>query len=212
MSEKPAASLASADMARKNKRTMMWFAGGAVFMLLLSFASVPLYSLFCKVTGFGGQTQVAKVAPQTILDREITVRFNTDVSPELPWQFHSTMPSIKVKLGEVRDLMYVTENKTNNPYTGISVYNVLPERAGLYFNKIVCFCFAEKKLEPHERAEFPVQFFIDPAMAKDTLMDDVNTITLSYTFFSSKSPKLAKAQASFEAWQTRMLEAIKASP
>lgn len=193
----------------KNKKTGRRLALIVLAMLALTAISVPLYSVFCRATGLGGATQVAKAAPVQVLDRTVTIRFNTDVEPGLPWSFQSESPPVKVRLGEVRQLLFAASNHGDKSYDGVSLYNVLPERAGLYFNKIQCFCFDAKTLKPGEHAEFPVQFFVDPALAKDPLMDGVDTITLSYTFFSAKSSHLKQAQAAFDAWQKRMIEMLK---
>lgn len=193
----------------KNKKMGRRLGLVVLAMLGLTAISVPLYSVFCRATGLGGATQQAQKGPDNVLNRMVTVRFNTDVEPGLPWTFHSETPPVKVKLGEVRQLLFAAQNNGAKSYDGISLYNVLPERAGLYFNKIQCFCFDAKTLKPGESAEFPVQFFVDPAMAKDPLMDGVDTITLSYTFFSAKSSKLKQAQAAFDAWQKRMVEMLK---
>jgi cytochrome c oxidase assembly protein subunit 11 len=197
------------SLQEKNKKLARRLGFTALFMVGLAFASVPLYSLFCKATGFGGLTQVAERAPGTTSERTVTVRYNTDVAPGLPWEFRAVSLPVTVKLGEVKQLLFTAKNDGSKDYKGISIYNVLPERAGLYFNKIQCFCFDEETLKAGETAEFPVQFFVDPAMADDPLMADVKTITLSYTFFSSKSPKLKQAQAAFDAWQSRLIEEIR---
>lgn len=163
----------------------------AAAMLALSFASVPLYRMFCQVTGFGGTTQRANeltaAEDREITDRELTVRFNADVHRELPWYFRPLQVQVKVKVGENAMAYYESRNKTENPIIGMATYNVTPDKAGKYFNKIACFCFDEQTLKAHERVEMPVLFYIDPAFAKDPAMDDVTTITLSYTFFRFKN-------------------------
>lgn len=162
----------------------------AVAMLGMAFASVPLYRMFCQKTGFGGTTQVA-IAPSTVIgEREITVRFNADVHRDLPWKFRPLQTQIVVKVGENALAYYESENISNEPIVGMATYNVTPDKAGIYFNKIACFCFDEQLLNPKQRVLMPVTFFIDPAFAEDEEMRDVKTITLSYTFFKYKSTSI----------------------
>lgn len=166
----------------------------AASMLALSFASVPLYRMFCQVTGFGGTTQRAPVGfdglgdskGREVTDRELTVRFNADVHRGLPWEFRPLQVQMKVRVGENAMAYYESRNKTSTPIVGMATYNVTPDKAGKYFSKIACFCFEEQTLQAHQHVEMPVLFYIDPAFAKDPAMDDVKTITLSYTFFKFK--------------------------
>ena len=155
----------------------------AVGMLLLAYASVPLYRLFCQVTGYNGTTQEAKQAPGKILTRQITVDFNADVAPGLPWEFKPGEKSHKVHVGEQALSWFVAHNSANTSVTGHAVYNVVPFKAGAYFVKIACFCFTEQTLAAGSRVNMPVSFYIDPAIMDDPDMNDVKTITLSYTFF-----------------------------
>jgi cytochrome c oxidase assembly protein subunit 11 len=196
------------NLVQQNRRMGIRLAVLGGVMLLVSFASVPLYEMFCKATGFGGTTQVAKNAPTEISDRRITIRFNTDVAPGLDWKFKTETREINVRLGEVSNVLYKVTNQGGNA-VGVAVYQVQPERAGIYFNKIQCFCFNQEPLGKGQEAKLPVQFFIDSAMAKDPQLEDVKTITLSYTFFPAKSPKLAEAQEAYDAYEKRRLEAIK---
>lgn len=196
----------------KNRRLGAVLGLGALFMVGLSFASVPLYGLFCKVTGLGGKAVQAQALPDAALGREITVRLNTDVAPGLPWDFKGETQALKVKIGDIHQLHYAVTNRSNADGIGVSVYNVQPTRAGLYFNKVQCFCFDEMPLKAGETNTPVVQFFIDPAFAKDPELRDVNTITLSYTFFSSKHPRLAEAKKKFEGEQQRLLEITKSLP
>lgn len=152
-------------------------------MLALAYASVPLYRLFCQKTGYGGTTQVAKAPSITPGSREITVRFNADVHRDLPWRFRPLQTEIKVKVGENALAFYESQNGSDQPIWGMATYNVTPDKAGIYFNKVSCFCFEEQVLSPQQRVEMPVQFFIDPEFEKDPDLKDVHTITLSYTFF-----------------------------
>lgn len=199
---------------QKNRSIGIKLGATVFFMLALAFISVPLYNLYCKMTGFGGATQLAKAptAADPILERTVKIRFNSDVAPGLDWKFKPAMNEIEVKIGEAQKILYEVQNNGKTDDIGISIYNVQPDRAGLYFNKVQCFCFDEKPLKSGERAELPVQFFVDPAMANDKQMDDVKTITLSYTFFAAKSGKLAEAQKKFDIKQTQLLETAKTIP
>ncbi len=170
----------------RNVSLALSMAAIVVGMVMLAYASVPLYRLFCQVTGFGGTTQQAATIPQRVLDRHITVRFNTDVSPELPWKFRPVQNKVDVRVGEQTLVHFTARNNGDNATTGVATFNVTPYKAGPYFNKIQCFCFDNQPLEAGETADLPVSFFVDPALADDPDLDDVNTITLSYTFFPLK--------------------------
>ena len=157
-----------------------------VAMLGLSFAAVPLYRIFCQVTGLGGTTQVATAVPEATgaaAQRTIKVRFNADISPDLPWSFRPAQREIEVPLGARKLAHYVAESRAGMPTTGTATFNVTPLKAGAYFAKIDCFCFTEQRLTPGQRADMPVSFFVDPALLDDPDMAEVKTITLSYTFF-----------------------------
>ena len=153
-------------------------------MVGLAFGAVPLYKLFCQATGFGGTTQVAEEAPVEIGERVVTVRFNADTARDLPWYFKPEQREIKVRVGEMAMAVYTAQNQSDRALIGSSTFNVTPVKAGAYFNKIECFCFEEQTLAPGERADFPVSFFVDPDIVEDRRLDDVTTITLSYTFFA----------------------------
>lgn len=170
---------------RRNRRAVIGLTALTLGMGGLSFAAVPLYDLFCRVTGFGGTTQVAEGLAGRVVDRTITVRFNADINRELPWEFRPESREMKVKLGEGALAYYKAQNTSDRSSVGQAVYNVTPQKAGIYFNKIQCFCFEEQRLEPGQAMDMPVYFFVDPAMADDPNLDDVSTITLSYTFFRS---------------------------
>lgn len=159
-----------------------------VGMICLAYASVPLYSLFCRVTGFGGTPQKVIVAPPTsaILKREITVTFNADIDPNLPWAFKPLQKNVTVHVGENKLIFFRAKNEGSEPITGIATFNVTPEKAGSYFDKIQCFCFENQTLKPGEEVTMPVSFFIDPSIADDKNLDDLQDITLSYTFFKAK--------------------------
>lgn len=156
-------------------------------MLGLAFASVPLYRIFCQVTGYGGATRAASRAPDLVGSRVITVRFNTDVNPAVPWRFLPVRRAVRVRVGEEKLALFRAENPTRRTVTGTATFNVTPAKAGKYFNKIACFCFTRQTLGPGESADMPVTFFVDPDIVKDRNLDDVDTITLSYTFFRAKT-------------------------
>lgn len=195
-------SAAADDLARRNRRTGLIVAGVGAAMLGLAFASVPLYELFCRVTGFGGTTQVATQAPGRVLERTVRVRFDASMDGNLPWKFEPVQREVRVKLGEEALVFYRATNLSQRPIVGTSTYNVLPDIAGPWFNKIQCFCFTEQLLLPGQSIEMPVTFFVDPDMAKDRRYDGVNTITLSYTFFEARTDKarelLSRLQAGTE--------------
>jgi cytochrome c oxidase assembly protein subunit 11 len=155
-------------------------------MVLLAYASVPLYRLFCAVTGYGGTTQSSEVLPDKIYDRKITVRFNADIDPALDWKFSPGAKKQVIKVGESALTYYMAKNNTNAPITGHATYNVVPHKAGQYFVKVACFCFEEQTLHAGQEVNMPVSYFIDPAIMDDPEMNDVQTITLSYTFFPLK--------------------------
>lgn len=171
-------------LARRNKRVA--FAGLflAAGMVGLAYASVPLYQLFCQLTGFGGTPQVAGDAPKGMIDRQMTVRFDSNVANDLAW---SVTPAVSItdKIGTVDTVNYVATNNSDKPITGMAVFNVSPDKAGAYFNKIECFCFTEQTLQPGETVDMPVVFFVDPELADNQELDTIKEITLSYTFYAS---------------------------
>ena len=177
---------------RSYRRDMIVAASCGVFVALMvgmSYAAVPLYDWFCRATGFGGRTQVATSAPQQgMLGRKITVRFDGNVTGGLPWRFEPEQTSIDVRIGEVVTVNYVATNLAARPTFGQAAYNVAPGTTGIHFQKINCFCFTEQRLGPGEKREMPVVFYIDPALAKDSEFDDLNTITLSYSFYAIRDP------------------------
>src|SRR5688500_13461118 len=167
-------------------------------MVGLSFASVPLYRLFCEVTGYGGTTQRAEAAPDRVLDREIVVRFDANVSG-LPWSFAPEVPQVHVKLGETALVNFIAVNNGSAPTTGTATFNVEPDLTGAYFNKIECFCFTEQELQAGERIEMPVQFFVSPDLADERDLHATRTITLFYTFFPAVKARQPVAQAGGDA-------------
>ena len=155
-----------------------------VFMVGASYAAVPFYDWFCRATGFNGTTQVATSAPSDApLARKITVRFDANVGPGLPWKFEPEQNEIEVRIGEVVTVFYTVTNQAARATTGVAAYNVAPLTVGAYFQKINCFCFNEQTMGPGEKREMPVVFYVDPALTKDSENDGLNTITLSYTFY-----------------------------
>jgi cytochrome c oxidase assembly protein subunit 11 len=163
-------------------------------MVGMSFAAVPLYSWFCHATGFGGTTQVAKSVPAHITGRTITVRFDSNVSGGLPWQFEPERRTVDVKLGEVVTVYYKVTNDAARVTVGQAGYNVSPPTTGIYFEKINCFCFTQQTLQPGEKRDMAVVFYVDPKLAKDSELDGISTITLSYTFYPVREPVAPAAE------------------
>ena len=174
---------APAKSPKRNAPVALLLCGLVAGMVGLSFAAVPLYRLFCQVTGFGGTTQVADEAPAAASERLVTIRFNADVNPELPWRFQPEQREVTVKVGESALVFYKARNLSQRPVTGTATFNVTPLKAGPYFAKVECFCFQEQLLAPGEEIEMGVSFFVDPAILEDRNLEEVKTITLSYTFF-----------------------------
>ena len=180
---------------KRNQRTALYASGVIVGMLGLTAAAVPLYDLFCRVTGFGGTTQVAEAAPDAVTDHVVRVSFNADREPDLPWRFQPSQRRMEVKVGENHLAFYEAENRSDRPIVGRAVYNVTPHKVGAYFAKVHCFCFEEQLLMPGESIEMPVSFFVDPRMLDDAYASDVHEITLSYTFFIDEEASAAAAAA-----------------
>ena len=156
----------------------------AVGMVGVAYAAVPLYRVFCQVTGFGGTTQRAEASPHTVLDRKITVAFDANVNSSLNWTFVPSQHSQTIRIGEQTLAFYKAVNNGGRPVTGTATFNVTPLAAGAYFSKIDCFCFTEQTLQPGEQVDMPVSYFVDPDIVNDPDMKLVNTITLSYTFYA----------------------------
>ena len=152
-------------------------------MIGAAYAAVPFYNWFCKTTGFGGTTQVAEKAPDHILGRTLTIRFDSNVSPGLPWRFQPEQNAIQVRIGEVATVHYKVVNESAREIAAQASYNVSPSTVGAYFDKINCFCFTEQRMKAGETREMTVVFYVDPATGKDRDQDTLNTITLSYTFY-----------------------------
>jgi cytochrome c oxidase assembly protein subunit 11 len=168
----------------------------ALFMLGLGYAAVPLYQLFCQVTGFGGTTMTATEseaarAAALATGQKISIRFDASTANDMPWTFRPSQATDTVTIGERDIATYVARNNTSQPITGMATYNVTPEKAGKYFNKIQCFCFTEQTLAPGQEVTMPVLYFVDPAMLEDPNMKGVEQITLSYTFHRTSEPQAA---------------------
>ena len=157
-------------------------------MVGAAYAAVPFYDWFCRATGFNGTTQVATAGPSGMIDRTVTVRFDANVGPGLPWSFQPEQNAIEVKLGEVVTVNYRVINQAARPITASAAYNVAPLNAGSYFQKINCFCFTEQTLKAGETRDMPVVFYVDPSMVKDPDGNEINSITLSYTFYPQREP------------------------
>jgi cytochrome c oxidase assembly protein subunit 11 len=164
-------------------------------MVGAAYAAVPFYTWFCKTTGFGGTTQVAEKAPDHVLGRTLTIRFDSNVTPGLPWKFQPEQNEIQVRIGEVATVHYKVVNEAAREIAGQASYNVSPPTVGAYFDKINCFCFTEQRLKPGETREMTVVFYVDPSIVKDRDQDDLNTITLSYTFYRLREPERPVAEA-----------------
>ncbi|APF36895.1 cytochrome c oxidase assembly protein [Chelatococcus daeguensis] len=179
------------------RRTAVICAGVVVGMVGLAYASVPLYDLFCRVTGYGGTPQISDGPSARRSEREVTVRFDSNVAPGISWRFTPEAREVTVKLGETKTVMYKFTNTSDRPTTGIATFNVQPELAGAYFNKIQCFCFTEQTLQPGETVEAPVVFYVDPDIVNERDIADIRTLTLSYTVFPAKggAPVTAASQA-----------------
>ena len=181
-----------ASTTSRNRRLALALGATVCGMVGLAYASVPLYQLFCQVTGYGGTTKVAEAVPGGVSQHEITVTFNADTNRDLPWAFQPLQGHLTLRAGESALAFYRADNLSKAPLVGSATFNVTPQVAGAYFNKIDCFCFEERYLESGARAELPVQFFIDPAIADDPNTAGIRTITLSYTFFDAGPEALAR--------------------
>ena len=177
---------------KSNRTVAINLAAIALGMLMLAYASVPLYRIFCAATGFGGTTRRVEANYGKAGERVIHVRFNGDVDPKLPWKFEPIERTVDVNVGENRLIAFKATNLSRFPTKGTATYNVTPFSAGKYFNKIQCFCFEQQSLAPGQTANLPVSFFIDPAIVNDPLAGKVSNITLSYTFFSYESANHSK--------------------
>jgi cytochrome c oxidase assembly protein subunit 11 len=173
---------------RSNRKVAIACVAMFASMVGAAYASVPLYRLFCQVTGYGGTTQRVEQMSDTILDRTINVRFDANTSGSLPWDFKPKQRQVTLRIGETRQISYEGRNVATLPTSGRATFNVTPERAGAYFNKVQCFCFTDTTLQPGEDMDMPVVFFVDPEIVSDPDLKDIRTITLSYTFFPIEKP------------------------
>ena len=189
-----ATSPAAPELKHRNRRVGLYALIGALAMLGLGYASVPLYRMFCQVTGFNGTTQRAtaeQAAGVKVSAVPISIRFDGNVDRGMPWDFHPDQTTQTVRIGARSLATFSARNLSARPITGRASFNVSPDEAGKYFNKIQCFCFTEQTLRPHERVRMPVVFYVDPGFAKDPDANDISEITLSYTFYPVAKPKTA---------------------
>ena len=172
-------------MIEKKKLTPLVLAGIFITMLGLSYASVPLYEIFCRVTGFGGTTQVANNAPKIVLDKVVSVRFDTNVN-NLPWDFKAKSNVMDVKVGQVNKIEFEVFNYSDEPTAGVASFNVSPSSFGKYYSKLGCFCFEKQELKAGEKATYVMTFYLDPEMVNDATVKNLQDVTMSYTFFSTE--------------------------
>jgi cytochrome c oxidase assembly protein subunit 11 len=189
--------------ARANRRVVILCLGALAVMGAVTAASPLLYRIFCQVTGFGGTTQRATAPSHEVLDRVVTVRFDANVAPHLPWKFEPVQPTMDVKIGETALAFFRATNQSDKVIKGTAAFNVAPDTMGLYFSKIQCFCFTEQTLQPGQTVEMPVTFFIDPKMVEDRDTAHLNVITLSYVFYpADKTAAAEKAGAAADKIQS----------
>jgi len=182
--------------ARRHGTTVVLLLSVVAGMVGLSFASVPLYRLFCAATGYGGTTQRAAAAPKDIAQAVVTVRFDADTAPDLAWDFHPLVREVLVHPGEQKEVFFRATNRSREGLTGRATFNVTPLKSGIYFDKLQCFCFNEQYLAPGESKDMGVVFFVDPDLLKDPDTNDVHTITLSYSMFKAATQKTATQKSS----------------
>ena len=173
----------------QNRKTVYSLLGVIVFMGAMAWAAVPLYDLFCRVTGYGGTTQVADTESAVVSDRIVTVRFDASTARDMPWEFKPMQRQMEIKIGETGLAFYEAYNPYDRPIAGSASYNVTPYEAGAFFTKIDCFCFEEQVLQPGERVQMPVTFFVDPELVDDRDAKYTKVITLSYTFYEIDLPE-----------------------
>lgn len=179
------------SLASKNRNVGIRAALFGLAMLVLAFAAVPLYRVFCQVTGFGGTTMKAEAAPGAVAG-QIGVRFDANISPALPWKFEPEQATVRIHPGARTTIYYDATNYTARNTTGQAIFNVTPEAAGKYFSKIECFCFTEQTLKPGQNVRMPVVFYVDPKLRDDPATRDIDEITLSYTFYPVENPESAR--------------------
>ena len=183
------------NLKAQNKKVIFIITFVGMLMLSLSYAAVPLYDIFCRVTGFGGTTQIASLAPGSTGHPNINIRFESNITDSLNWDFYSKTKTVKIPMGEEKTIYYFAKNLSDEPIVGTATFNVTPAKAGQYFMKIDCFCFVEQLLNPGESMNMPVTFFIDPDLYKDKNVKEVNEITLSYTFMKSMDQSKVEEQS-----------------
>lgn len=179
----------------RNLKVMTICAASAAAMVGAAYAAVPLYDLFCRVTGYGGTTQVAQYDSGQIIDRTVTIRFDASMARGFPWEFEPLQNQMDVRVGETALAFYRATNTSSRPVTGVATYNVTPFKVAPYFSKLECFCFTEQTLQPGESMDMPVLFFVDPLMDGEENLDDIRTITLSYTFWEAGRERSRVAEA-----------------
>lgn len=176
----------AAKTVRNNRRALFGCLAALAVMGAITAVSPTLYNMFCKATGYAGTTQRADVNTGKVLDRTLTVRFDSNVAPGLPWTFEPAVSKMDVKIGETAVAFYRATNNSEKPVKGHAIFNVTPEAFGAYFNKIECFCFTEQTLQPHQTVDMPVTFFLDPKLVEDSSTALQPEVTLSYSFFASE--------------------------
>ncbi|WP_026612899.1 cytochrome c oxidase assembly protein [Ensifer aridi] len=182
--------------------TCLAFVGG---MIGMAYAAVPLYDMFCRVTGYNGTTQRVEQASDVILEERVKVTFDANIAAGLPWEFKPVQRDIDVRIGETVQVMYRAKNLASKPTTGQATFNVTPMAAGAYFNKVQCFCFTETTLQPGEEMEMPVVFFVDPEIVKPVETKGIKTLTLSYTFYPREPSKpVARVQVKDDDAQNKL--------
>ncbi|WP_347266094.1 cytochrome c oxidase assembly protein [Paracoccus sp. (in: a-proteobacteria)] len=186
-------------MSGANRRIVAMLLGVVLFMGAAAWAAVPFYSWFCRVTGFAGTPNVAEAPSDVVLDEMVRVRFDSNVDPNLDWSFRPLQREMNLRIGENAIAFYEAVNNSDQPITGAASYNVAPDAAGYFFNKIECFCFTEQTLQPGERVEMPVTFFVDAALVKDRDAGRIRDITLSYTFHRTDAPAPRQAALDLQA-------------
>ena len=181
------------NQSNANKRVVLMCTGLAAGMLGLSYAAVPLYTIFCQVTGFGGTTQRAEAPMDAPINRTMKVRFDANVQSALNWDFEPAQRQVEIKVGKQKLAFYRAQNNSKRQITGTATFNVSPPQAGAYFSKVECFCFTEQTLNPGQSVDMPVSFFIDPDIENDVDLRALKTITLSYTFYHVDEPERTSA-------------------
>ncbi len=176
-----------------NNRVAALLVGVVVTMGALAWAAVPFYDWFCRVTGYGGTTNTASSESSEVLEETVTIRFDANTALDMPWQFRAMQNEVTLRIGETGMAFYEAYNPTDRPVAGTASYNVAPDLAGYYFTKIQCFCFTEQVLQPGERVEMPVIFYVDPEIVSDRDAGHIREITLSYTFYETELPQAQAA-------------------